>query len=103
MKKHLIALVAVLAAAAHAQTALHMVVPFAPGGAQDVIGRYLAEKLSPRLGVPVLVENKAGAGGVIAADAVAKSAPDGNTVLLASGGAISIAPHLNPKLPYDAR
>lgn len=82
---------------------LHIVVPFAPGGAQDVIGRYLGTKLAARLGVPVVVDNKAGAGGVIAADAVAKAAPDGNTVLLATGGAISIAPHLNPKLAYDPR
>lgn len=98
---------AALAVAAHAQTGpgqpLHLVVPFAAGGAQDVIGRYLGNKLGPRLGVPVVVDNKAGAGGVIAADYVAKATPDGNTVLLATGGAISIAPHLNPKLPYDPR
>jgi tripartite-type tricarboxylate transporter receptor subunit TctC len=96
-----------LAGSAHAQAAagqpLHIVVPFAPGGAQDVIGRYIGNKLAPRLGVPVVVDNKAGAGGVIAADYVAKAQPDGNTVLLATGGAISIAPHLNPKLPYDPR
>ena len=82
---------------------LHIVVPFAPGGAQDVIGRYLGTKLTARLGVPVIIDNKAGAGGVIAADAVAKAAPDGNTLLLATGGAITVAPHLNAKLPYDAR
>jgi tripartite-type tricarboxylate transporter receptor subunit TctC len=106
-------LVAALAAAALAPLAraqapaagqpLHIVVPFAPGGAQDVIGRYLGTKLAARLGVPVVIDNKAGAGGVIAADAVAKAAPDGNTLLLATGGAISIAPHLNPKLAYDPR
>jgi len=94
---------------ASAQTAaadakpLRIVVPFPPGGAQDVIGRYLGNKLTGRLGVPVIIENKAGAGGAIAADAVAKAAPDGNTVLLATGGAISIAPHLNAKLPYDPK
>jgi len=82
---------------------LHIVVPFAPGGAQDVIGRYLGTKLTARLGVPVIIDNKAGAGGVIAADAVAKAAPDGNTLLLATGGAITVAPHLNAKLPYDAK
>ncbi len=82
---------------------LRIVVPFAPGGAQDVIGRYLGNKLTGRLGVPVLIDNKAGAGGVIAADAVAKAAPDGNTLLLATAGAISIAPHLNPRLAYNPR
>jgi tripartite-type tricarboxylate transporter receptor subunit TctC len=109
MKK--IVLLAALAASAfaHAQAPaggrapLHIVVPFAPGGAQDVIGRYLGTKLTERLGVPVVIDNKAGAGGVIAADAVAKAAPDGNTLLLATGGAISIAPHLNTKLTYDPR
>jgi tripartite-type tricarboxylate transporter receptor subunit TctC len=91
------------APALHAQQAqpLHIVVPFAAGGAQDVIGRYLANKLGPRLGVPVIVDNKSGAGGAIAAEWVARAAPDGNTVLLATGGAISIAPHLHPKLAYD--
>ena len=106
--RHLIAtaLAVVVAHAplAHAQSGqpLRIVVPFAAGGAQDVIGRYLGNKLTARLGVPVVIDNKAGAGGVIAADAVAKAAPDGNTLLLATGGAISIAPHLNAKLPYDA-
>lgn len=80
-----------------------IVVPFAAGGAQDVIGRFLAERLGNRLGTPVVVENKAGAGGVIAADAVAKAKPDGRTLLLATGGAITIAPNLLAKLSYDPR
>ena len=80
---------------------LRIVVPFAPGGAQDVIGRYIATQLSTRTGMTVVVENKPGAGGVIAAEAVAKAAPDGATALMASGGAISIAPHLLSKLNYD--
>ncbi len=105
----LTAVLALSLGAASAQTAaadarpLRIVVPFPPGGAQDVIGRYLGSKLTSRLGLPVIIENKAGAGGVIAADAVAKAAPDGNTVLLATGGAISIAPHLNAKLPYEPK
>jgi tripartite-type tricarboxylate transporter receptor subunit TctC len=98
---------ALMVSPAHAQSGesrtLHIVVPFAAGGAQDVIGRYLGNKLTQRLGWTVVIDNKAGAGGVIAADGVAKAAPDGNTVLLATGGAISIAPHLNPRLPYDPR
>ncbi|MFO1295370.1 MAG: tripartite tricarboxylate transporter substrate binding protein [Rubrivivax sp.] len=90
-------------AQAQGNAPLKLVVPFAPGGAQDVIGRYLADKLGPRLGTTVVVENRAGAGGAIAADAVAKAAPDGHTLLLATGGAITIAPHLNPKLAYDPK
>lgn len=79
---------------------LRIVVPFAAGGAQDVIARYLGAKLTEKLGGIVIVDNKAGAGGIVAADAVAK-ATDGATVLLATGGAITIAPHLQAKLPYD--
>lgn len=79
---------------------LRIVVPFAAGGAQDVIARYLGAKLGDKLGTTVIVDNKAGAGGIVAADAVAK-ATDGATVLLATGGAITIAPHLQAKLPYD--
>ena len=79
---------------------LRIVVPFASGGAQDVIARYLGAKLTDKLGTPVIIDNKAGAGGIVAADAVAK-ATDGATVLLATGGAVTIAPHLQAKLPYD--
>jgi tripartite-type tricarboxylate transporter receptor subunit TctC len=80
---------------------VRIVIPFAPGGAQDGIGRYFASQLGELLNAPVVIENKTGAGGGIAADAVAKAMPDGTTLLLATGGAISIAPHLNSKLPYD--
>jgi len=97
------ALALAMVSAAQAQVPLRIVVPFAAGGAQDVIGRWFADKLTVRLGVPVIVENKPGAGGVVAADSVAKAAPDGKTLLLATGGAISIAPQLNPKLPYQPR
>lgn len=81
---------------------LRIVVPFAPGGAQDVIARYLGAKLNGKLGTTVIVDNKAGAGGIVAADAVAK-ATDGATVLMATGGAITVAPQLQSKLPYDPR
>jgi tripartite-type tricarboxylate transporter receptor subunit TctC len=79
---------------------LHIVVPFAPGGAQDVIARYLGTKLTGKLGTSVIIDNKAGAGGILAADAVAK-ATDGATVLMATGGAITVAPQFQSKLPYD--
>lgn len=94
--------------AAHAQAPdlpakpIHIVVPFTPGGAQDIIGRAIGTKLAERIGLPVIVDNKPGAGGVIAAESVAKAAPDGTTLFLASGGAISIAPSLlGGKLTYD--
>lgn len=99
----LAATLAAAAGAATAQTTMRIVIPFAAGGAQDVIGRWFATKLGERMKITVIPDNRAGAGGVLAADAVAKAAPDGQTLLLATGGAISIAPHLNPKLPYDAR
>ncbi len=79
-----------------------IVVPFAPGGAQDVIARFVGAKLATRIASPVIIENKAGAGGVIGADQVAKAAPDGTTLLMATGGAITIAPHLNARLPYES-
>lgn len=81
---------------------LRIVVPFAAGGAQDVIARYLGNKLGAKTGTPVIVDNKAGAGGIVAADFVAK-ANDGATVLMATGGAITVAPQLQAKLPYDPR
>jgi tripartite-type tricarboxylate transporter receptor subunit TctC len=89
-------------AVAQTDKPLRIVVPFAPGGAQDVMARYLGAKLTDKLGATVVVDNKAGAGGIVAADAVAK-ATDGATVLMATGGAITVAPHLQSKLPYDPR
>ncbi|QHJ01232.1 tripartite tricarboxylate transporter substrate binding protein [Xylophilus rhododendri] len=86
---------------AQADKPLRIVVPFAAGGSQDVIARYLGTKLTLKLGFPVIVENKAGAGGIVAADTVAKST-DGATLLMATGGAITVAPHLQ-KLPYDPK
>jgi len=80
---------------------LRVVVPFAPGGASDVIARILAEQLPRRLGQPVVVENKPGASTIIAVDAVAKAAPDGHTLLLAGVGSFSVLPALRKKLPFD--
>lgn len=77
-----------------------MVVGFAPGGGSDTAARLIARKLSENLGRPVVVENKAGAGGNIAHDLVARAEPDGATILLGSIGPLAIAPHLM-KLPYD--
>ena len=81
---------------------IRLVIGFAPGGAADVVARTLGESLSRILGQPVLVENRAGAGSSIAAEHVAKSTPDGYTVLIASPSSISVNPALNPKLNYRA-
>ena len=77
-----------------------IVIPFAPGGTADIVARLLANALGERLGQPVVVEAKAGANGIIGADAVAKSAPDGNTLLLHSS-AHAINAGLYKKLPFD--
>jgi tripartite-type tricarboxylate transporter receptor subunit TctC len=89
---------------AHAQTwplrPVKMVVPFPAGGPTDVLTRVLSEKLTQALGQPVIVENKPGAGGTIGADFAAKSAPDGYTLLMATGSTHSVGPYLG-KVPYD--
>jgi len=79
---------------------IRWIVPFPPGGAADIAVRPVADALSKALGQPVVVENKTGAAGSVGNDIVAKSAPDGYT-LLAAVDSITIAPHIDPKLPYD--
>jgi tripartite-type tricarboxylate transporter receptor subunit TctC len=80
---------------------VRIVVPFAPGGSADVAARFLAPRLSARLGQQVVVENRPGAGGTLAVGQVAKGASDGHTLLLAAAGALTISPHLMKGLPYD--
>src|SRR5215510_8199366 len=80
---------------------LRLVVTVPPGGAADFIARLVGGKLSDALGQPVLVDNRGGAGGTIAADAVAKAAPDGYTLLQNSITTHGVGPHLYSKLPYD--
>lgn len=80
---------------------LRMVIPFAPGGGADIAGRIIAQELSEALKQSVVVENRTGAGGTIAPDNVAKSPPDGYSMVLAHVGGIAIAPHLYKSLPFD--
>jgi tripartite-type tricarboxylate transporter receptor subunit TctC len=82
---------------------VRMVVAYPPGGGIDILARQLADKLAPPWGQPVIVENKPGANTIVAADAVAKSSPDGHTVLMTSDATFSINPHLYARLPYDAQ
>jgi tripartite-type tricarboxylate transporter receptor subunit TctC len=79
---------------------IRLIVPFAPGGNLDVAGRQIAEGLRGGLGQPIVVDNKGGAGGSIGAEAAAKSAADGYTLLLASS-ALTINPAIHQKVPYD--
>ena len=81
---------------------VRMVIPFPAGGATDIIGRAIAQKLGTALGQQVVVDNKPGAGGTIGADMVAKAPADGYTILMSTSSTHSIGPALNPKLPYDA-
>jgi tripartite-type tricarboxylate transporter receptor subunit TctC len=80
---------------------VRIVVPFAAGGTTDIVARVLAEQLAPVLKQPVVVENKAGAGGNVAAAEVAKSTPDGYTFLMGTPGTQAINQFLYPKMPYD--
>src|SRR5437870_6021684 len=99
------ALVAMLSAAAPAQDyparPVRLVVPYAAGGNADIFGRTLAQKLGDALKQPFVVENRAGANGGIGADFVAKSAPDGYTLLATASGPIVVNPVLYAKVPYD--
>lgn len=81
---------------------VRLVVPFPAGGATDLFARALSQKLGERLGGSLVIENRPGAGGAIGSDLVAKAAPDGYTLLLATSSTHSIGPALGARLPYDA-
>jgi tripartite-type tricarboxylate transporter receptor subunit TctC len=80
---------------------IRMLVNFPAGGSPDTVARAVAPPLAAALGQSVVVENRAGAGGIVGADAAAKSAPDGYTILLSSGSAKAIVPLITPRMPYD--
>jgi tripartite-type tricarboxylate transporter receptor subunit TctC len=80
---------------------VNFVVPFAPGGGTDILGRLVGQKLSDRFGKPFVVENRPGAGTVTAAVQVTKSAPDGYTIMMATSGTMAMNPTLYKKLPYE--
>lgn len=106
MKRILFAAIALATGAAMAQGSfpnrpVTLVVGFAPGGGTDITARTLSKKFGDYLGQQVIVENRAGAGGNIAADYVAKANADGYTILLGNVGSLAVAPHMNSKLPYD--
>ncbi len=82
---------------------VRLVIPFPPGGTTDIVGRIVAQKLGEAFGKTFVVENKAGAGGLVGTDAVAKAAPDGYTLLLGNSGGLATSLSLFPSVPYDVR
>jgi tripartite-type tricarboxylate transporter receptor subunit TctC len=81
---------------------IRLIVPWPPGGSTDILARMVAQKLAEALGQPMIIDNRAGAGGMIGSDVVAKSSADGYTLLMGSSGPISISPSLQPKMAYDS-
>lgn len=80
---------------------IKLVVPFAPGGATDILGRLLASSMSEKLGQPIVVENRPGGGTTLAASQVAKAQPDGYTLLMGGSSALTLNPAIRPTLSYD--
>jgi tripartite-type tricarboxylate transporter receptor subunit TctC len=95
---------ALLGAAAHAQDypakPIRYIVPFPPGGSSDFIARAIAPHMAEKMGQPIVVENRPGAGGMLGVDIVAKAPPDGYTIGLAAAGALSSNIHLYPTMPF---
>jgi tripartite-type tricarboxylate transporter receptor subunit TctC len=105
-RRALLAAPLLLAAPAHAQSwpsrPVRLVVPFAPGGTTDVMARLVAERLGPRLGQPVVVENRAGAGATLGAALVAQAPPDGLVLAMSNSTSHGVSPSVYPQIPYDA-
>ena len=92
----------VVAAETYPSKPIKLVVPFPPGGPNDIIARIIGQRMSELLGQPIVIDNRGGAGGVVGTDAVAKAAPDGYTIGICSAGAIAISASLVEKVPYDS-
>ncbi len=90
-----------VAQAGYPDRPVRVLVPFAPGGATDILARAMAAKLAERMGQQFVVENRGGAGGNLGTEAAAKAAPDGYTLLMGFDGTLTINPHVYPKLPFD--
>src|SRR5512143_104816 len=86
--------------AAYPERPIRLIVPFAAGGNADIVGRLVGERISTALGQPVVVDNRGGAGGSIGAEAVARSTPDGYTLLVGSNGPLTVNPFVQAKLAY---
>ncbi len=87
--------------AAYPERAIHLIVPFAAGGNADIVGRIVGDVISKAVKQPVVVENRAGAGGSLGAEVVARAAPDGYTLLVGSNGPLTVNPFVQAKLGYD--
>ncbi len=98
----LLALTPLARAQAWPSKPIRLVVPFPAGGATDLLARAIAQGVSNAFGQPIVVDNRPGAGGTLGSAEVAKAAPDGHTLLMCTSSTHSIAPHLNPNLPYNA-
>ncbi len=90
------------AAGAWPTKSVKLIIPFPPGGSTDIVGRIAAERMSRELGQPVVIENRGGAGGAIGAEMIARAAPDGYTLGIATVSTHGVLPVVNPKLSYDA-
>ena len=107
MKKHvtllmlLLPLASAVAAQSYPAKPVRMIVPFPPGGPTDIVTRLMAPKMAAALGQQVVVENRAGAGGMIATEQVAKAAPDGYTIIMGTIGGMAVAMSLSPNRGYD--
>ena len=89
-------------AASYPNKPIRIVVPFTPGGTTDILARTIGQKLTEAWGQPVVIDNVPGAGGSIGSEKVAKSAPDGYTLMMGHIGTLAVTPSIYPKLPYDA-